>query len=89
MATGRITNDQNSGQRIIQVAIEKCLDPQDEASFIREALKNVAKQFAEHWLEENKDRVLERLNVDAIANMILLEVAKQTKDDILSKQEKE
>ena len=78
------SSPRDNTQRLV-VEIEKQFDIKAEHSAIREAVKEVAKTVADKWLEENRDKVMERLNVDAIANMILLEVAKQTKDDILEK----
>lgn len=88
MAKGFIENNVLNESRRIVIEIEKQFDPAVEASIIRDALKKSAKEFADKWLEENRDKVVERLNVDALANMILLEAAKQTKDDILSTKDK-
>ena len=84
MARGFISTDVGNNSRQITIQIEKQFDISQEASMIREALKGVAQEFAKDWLENNRDKVMERLNVDAIANMILLEVAKETKEQILT-----
>lgn len=81
MAKGFVQDDLQSNTRQIVIQIEKQFDPYVEASFIRQALKSTAASFAEKWLEENNDKIMERLNIDAITNMIMLEVAKQVKDD--------
>lgn len=83
MAKGFIQEDPTSSGRQIVIHIEKQFDPAIETSIIRRALENSAKEVADKWIEENRDKVFERLNVNAIANMILLDVAKQTKKDIL------
>lgn len=87
MATVKITDHPTGydGKEIL-LYIERQFDPAVEASMIRDALKEAARQFADEWLEENRDRVIERLNVDALANMVLLEASKQVKNDILSKE---
>ena len=85
MATVKISAPIDRGGKEIGIFIENQFDPAIEASIIREALKDAAKTFAKEWIEENNDKILKRLNVDAIANMIMLEVASQTKDNILEK----
>jgi hypothetical protein len=87
MATGFIENSSVSDTRRIVIEVEKQFDPAVEASMIRKAIEKVAKEEAERWLEANRDLVINRLNVDAIANMIMLEVATQTKRDILAPKE--
>lgn len=76
-----ISNDPRSNERVITIYMEKQFDVHDEASAIRKALTEAAKLFAEKWVEENRDKVIERLNVDAIANMIMLEIANDVKKD--------
>jgi hypothetical protein len=88
MANVSIQNDPMSLDQILTVSMTRQLDASTQHSVIREALKDVAKAYAESWLEENRDKIFERLNVDAIANMIMLEVANQTKDDVLKKESK-
>ena len=81
MAKGFIQEDIESNTRQIVIQIERQFDPYIEASTIRMALQNAAKEFAEKWVEENRDKIIERLNVDAITNMIMLEVANDIKKD--------
>lgn len=85
MASVSFESSPSSLDYYMNVKIEKSLNPDTQSSILREALVKIASDFAAQWLEENKDKVIERLNVDAIANIILLEVAKQTKNDILEK----
>lgn len=81
MAKAYTSLDPLSDSRQVTIQIERQFDPTVEASIIRDALKTAATTFAEKWIEENNDKIVERLNVDAIANMIMLEVAKeQTKN---------
>jgi hypothetical protein len=89
MAKVRLQSNIERDGTEIAVFIENQFEPGVRASIIRQALVEASKQFAEKWLEENKDKIIERLNVDAIANMVLLEVAKQTRDDIVGKDRKD
>ena len=81
MARVMINDSPGGDQRQLTVFIERQLDASTQAGIIREAMKDIAKAFAEKWLEENRDKVIERLNVDAIANMVMLEVANDIKKD--------
>lgn len=83
MATARISNDVASGNRVLTVELERNLgmNASDEASLLRQAVRDGIKKVAEQWVEENRDKIIERLNVDAIANMIMLEVANDIKKD--------
>lgn len=76
-----ISNDPMSNDRVITIYMEKQFDVQAEGSAIRRAMIEAAKMFAEKWIEENRDMIIARLNVDAIANMIMLEVANDIKKD--------
>lgn len=82
MARASISESPGSTARLITIEIERQFDASSEASAIRQAIKSAAKDVAEKWIEENRDKVMERLNVDAIANMIMIEVANGIKKDI-------
>lgn len=88
MATVTISTDASSTSYIITTYIEKNLNPSDQKNALNMALRDIAGAYAEQWLVDNLDKIYERLNVDAIANMIMVEVAKQTKDNITSKEKK-
>jgi len=77
-----IAGSPNNTNRILTIEIQRQFDASDEASAIRAALKSAVITIAEKWIEENKDKVYERLNTDAIANMIMVEVANSIKKDI-------
>ena len=85
MATVTIENDPEQVGKKIIIFIEYQFDPRTEGSMIREALKQAAKEYAEEWVQGNSDKIAERLNVDAITNMIMIEVAKQQTDSILER----
>jgi hypothetical protein len=85
MATVTIENDPEQVGKKIIIFIEYQFDPRTEGSMIREALKQAAKEYAEEWVQGNSDKITERLNVDAITNMIMIEVAKQQTDSILER----
>lgn len=81
MARVTISEDPAGTGYQIVAFIEKSLDVRENGSLMREAVKEMAKEFAGKWVEENRDKVIERLNVDAIANMVMLEVANDIKKD--------
>lgn len=89
MAKAFTSTDPISDSRQVTIQIERQFDPAVESSIIRDALKTTATTFAEKWIEENNDKIMERLNVDAIANMIMLEVAQGVKGNILAPKDKE
>lgn len=68
--------------------IEKALDVHDNASMIRQAMKDMAQAFAEEWAIDNLDAIYKEINAKAIANLIMIEVANQVKDNIVKKEEK-
>ena len=87
MATATITSNADNTGKELRIYIENHFDPAVYASIIREALKTAATNYAEKWIEENNDKIMQRLNVDAISNMIMLEVAKSVKNNITTKGE--
>ena len=85
MARATISEPADSHERVITIKIERQFDPSVEQSILREALLSEAKQFAKMWMELSQDKIFARLNVDAIANMVMVEVAKDIKNDIREK----
>lgn len=85
MARVIVNEDVANNERVISIHLEKQFDVYAEASAIRKAMVEAARLFAEKWLEENRDKVIERLNVDAIANMIMVEVANDIKNQVREK----
>lgn len=84
----RVTLGQSKDTLSYQIIayIEKELDTRDEASVIKEAIKDMAKEYAEQWLVDNLDKVYKNLNVEAISNLVMVEVAKQVKDNIVKEE---
>ena len=81
MATVESYDDPRSTGKKFIITLERELDPAVAAGILREAIADAAKQFAATWIDENRDKIIARLNVDAIANMIMLEVANDIKKD--------
>lgn len=81
MAKLTISDNPADNSRTLAITIERQFDAADEASMLRQALKSAAEAVAEEWIEKNRDKIIERLNVDAIANMVMLEVANDIKKD--------
>lgn len=81
MAKVMMSEDPGSQARMLTIYIDKQFDVASEASAIRRGIKDACKAVADKWVEENHDKVMARLNVDAIANMIMLEVANDIKQD--------
>ena len=85
MATITMTKSVGMDGTELRVFVERQFDTKDEASAIRQAIKDLTQHYAENWIEENIGEIYAQLNVEAIANMILIEVAKQVKTDITAK----
>jgi hypothetical protein len=85
MARASVITEPGYAGKTFSVHIEQQFDITAEASAIRKAVTSVAEQVAEKWVEGNRDKIMERLNIDAIANMIMLEVAKEIKSEIVNK----
>ena len=85
MATVTMTTPVGTNGTELRVFIERQFDTKDEVSAIRQAIKELVQHYAENWIEENIGEIYAQLNVEAIANMILIEVAKQVKTDITAK----
>lgn len=71
------------GTRVI-VDIQNTLNPQDQKGIIQAAMHDIAVAYAEKWAETNIKEIYAELDVKAISNIIMLEVAKQVKDNILN-----
>jgi hypothetical protein len=83
-----IENSVDKSNMRLVAEIEKQLDPENTKSIISETLREIAKEYAEQWLIDNLQEVYSYINAEAIANMLLVEVAKQVKNDITSKENK-
>lgn len=77
----RIADSIGKNSQILSVEIARQFEMEAEKSMLREAMKDIAKEAAEQWLLENRDKIYERLNVDAIANMIMIELANSIKNE--------
>ena len=82
MATVTMTDQPSRDGRELSVFIENQFDTSNEIGAVRQAIKEMTKQYAESWIEEHLGEIYGQLNVEAIANIILIEVAKQVKTDI-------
>lgn len=89
MARVSLVNDPTSMSQMLTIQLERDLDMNSPTSAIHKAIHEGIATLAEDWIERNKDKIYERLNVDAIANMIMVETAKQIKDDITTKEKKD
>lgn len=89
MARATISENIATGGRTLVVELERNLgmDAKDEASLLRQSVREGIKKIAEQWVEENRDKIIERLNVDAVANMIMLEAAATVNNNIMEKVE--
>jgi hypothetical protein len=81
MARVSIADSIGKNTQIFSVEIARQFEMEAEKSMLREAMKDIAKETAEQWLLENRDKIYERLNVDAIANMIMIELANSIKNE--------
>lgn len=78
-----ISDDISSSDKIITAHIEDLLNPNDKIGPIQRAIQEIAKKYADEWIENNLSAIYKQLNVEAISNLIMVEVAKQVKDNIV------
>lgn len=83
MATVNVSADDRGYE--LSIYVDRQFDPMQDGGIIRTALIDAAKQVADKWIEENRDLIYARLNVDAIANMIMLDVANAISSDVSKK----
>lgn len=67
----------------ITAEIENRLNPRDTSGAIQAAIHDIAVEYAEKWTEDNLVEIYKSIDAKAISNMIMLEAAKQIKNNIL------
>ena len=73
----RFTTVDNNQQYELRIFLEKTFDVRTDASIISQALKDAAADVAKKWAKENADKIYERLNIDAISNMMMADLSAQ------------